>query len=337
MPLIFVFLSCLLLAACQLQNNPAETTSRYALVMQKDNSSDEVTAIGSPSVVKYNNFYYMAYAQGNVQKEGAVAPKTHQGSIGLAVSADGIHWQKKGAILRPAADETAWDSWFLDTPALLVVNDVFYLYYFGDNDNDAPGAAIGLATSVNFTDWVRYAGNPVLKTGLNETWDNHWVESPSVVFDKTQHKFHLYYTGVNHEYKIRTGHATSDDGMTWLKDSANPVLGEPDASYGDRNVWDGSAAAVASAVLADKLYLLYASQSVNDTLNGKINPALGIAYADDFTTFRRYAANPLLTANNTGRYANGPYNPSALLEEGVWKVWYETGSGFAYTEFAHRF
>jgi len=62
-----------------------------------------------------------------------------------------------------------------------------------------------------------------------------------------------------------------------------------------------------------------------------------LAYSDDFTGFTRYSGNPLLTKKNKGNYPHGPNNPTALLEEGKWKIWFETGSGFGYVEIPNAF
>ncbi len=224
------------------------------IVVKKDKSDEEASAIGSPCVVKFRNKYYMVYAQGNKVVNNENKEHTNKGSIGLAISDDGKNWIKKGTILRPSETEE-WDNWFLDTPTILIKDDTIFMYYYGDSDNTATGGSIGLAISKDFVNWERFDKIPVLKVGSAKEWDSNWVESPTVIYDQEHNLFHMYYTGVNEEWRIRTGHAISKDGYTWIKDTNNPVLKEKNSDYSDRKVWDGSGAGVASAVMDDKIYL----------------------------------------------------------------------------------
>ena len=157
------------------------------IVMKKDNSNEEASAIGSPCVVKFKNKYYMVYAQGNRVVDNGDEEHTNKGSIGLAISEDGINWTKKGTILKPSETED-WDNWFLDTPTIMIKDDTIFMYYYGDSDNTATGGSIGLATSKDFLKWERYDKSPVLKVGSADEWDSNWVESPTVIFDE-EHDF----------------------------------------------------------------------------------------------------------------------------------------------------
>lgn len=327
--IIFAMLCC---TSCG-QSTAAISEIKYGkIIMTKDNSDDEATAIGSPCVVKFKDKYYMVYAQGNKTVANENKERTNKGSIGLAVSEDGISWTKKGTVLRPS-EPSGWNNWFLDTPTILINDDTIFMYYFGDNDNTATGGSIGLATSKDFVNWEIYGDSPVLEKGNADEWDSNWIESPTVIFDEEHDIYHMYYTGVNNEWKIRTGHATSNDGYNWAKDASNPILTERNSDYSDKNVWDGSGAGVASAVLADRVYLFYASQSVNDTLKQLKNPSIGLATSIDGSCFDRYSDSALLNASNTGKYKYGPYNPTVVFENEKWRIWYETGCGFGYIEF----
>ena len=77
-----------------------------------------------------------------------------------------------------------------------------------------------------------YEGNPVLAPGGKGTWDAGALGSMTVV--KVKDIYHLYYEawGVRskkawsqEEYNsLQIGHATSADGVHWMKDPANPVV-----------------------------------------------------------------------------------------------------------------
>ena len=82
-------------------------------------------------------------------------------------------------------------------------------------------------------EWRAYEGNPVLTVGEAGTWDAGALGSMTVL--KVGDTFHMYYEawGVRstlewdeEEYfSLQIGHATSDDGLHWIKDDENnPVI-----------------------------------------------------------------------------------------------------------------
>jgi len=92
-----------------------------------------------------------------------------------------------------------------------------------------------------------YAGNPVLKPGPEGTWDAGALGSMSVL--KVEDVYHMYYEAWGRrseknwdatEYNtLQIGHATSKDGVHWVKDKNNPVLPKGDAGEWDRDgTWD---------------------------------------------------------------------------------------------------
>ncbi len=298
-------------------------------VLAMSGTGAEATAIGSPDVLWDGTRYLMVYAQGNAIT--GTSPRTNKGSIGLAESTDGVTWTKKGTILEPATSG-AWDDWFLDTPCLVKVDeDTYYLYYFGDTDNDSADGAIGLAISNDTcATWTRYGTGPVFTRGDDASWEGHHIESPSARYDGTT--FRMWYTGVRADWTVRTGYATSTDGIAWAKSASNPVLRErhPENPELDTTVWDGAGAGVASAFGADGRWALcYASLSVNDFLGSVDNMHLGFAVSDDGAAFERYAGNPVVSRADAGNPVNGPFNPSALRRaDGKVLIWYECGDGF---------
>ncbi len=296
--------------------------------MVKDGSDAEASAIGSPDVIGHGEGFLMVYAQGGRAIPGSSEARRNRGSVGLAVSDDGVSWEKRGTVLAPAPDG-AWDGWFLDTPCVERAGSEWLLFYFGDSDNYAPGGAIGLARSGDLATWPRASSAPVLSPGPPGSWDELWVESPSVRYDDDSRTFHMWYTGVDATWSVRTGHATSPDGLSWTKDPANPVLGERDPSRSDWLAWDGTGAGVASAFRANgSWHLFYASQSLLDTWAKARNPGIGVASSRDGSAFERRGSHPLFGRAETACQPDGPYNPSALYRDGRWYAWYETGYGF---------
>lgn len=110
-----------------------------------------------------------------------------------------------------------------------------------DTGREVPGTAglIGLAGTKSF---VPYDGNPVIRPGAEGQWDAGALGSMSVI--KVGNTLHLYYEawGVRtakgsevEEYNtLQIGHATSADGIHWIKDPANPVI----AKGTEEDAWD---------------------------------------------------------------------------------------------------
>ena len=80
---------------------------------------------------------------------------------------------------------------------------------------------IGLAYSTNGILWKGYGR--VLERGGNGTWDSDYVSHGTVV--KIENTWHLWYSGSGKGGGANQGigHATSMDGINWVKDS-NPVF-----------------------------------------------------------------------------------------------------------------
>ncbi|MEH2120235.1 glycosyl hydrolase [Nostoc sp.] len=126
----------------------------------KSGSFDE-RGIGTRNVIKINGEYVMFY-------EGVNSSGYH--SIGLAVSEDGIHWQKVegeqlgGSVFSHAQKGSGrWDARAVGTPCVVAMDDgSFRMYYIGANeggyDELSSQHQIGLAVSAgtNFRQWDRW-------------------------------------------------------------------------------------------------------------------------------------------------------------------------------------
>lgn len=95
--------------------------------------------------------------------------------------------------------------------------------------------------------FVPYSNNPVLQPGAKGTWDAGALGSMTVL--KVGNTYHMYYEAWGtrgdkkwdaQDYKsLQIGHATSRDGLHWIKDKANPVLPKGTGSAWDRDgTWD---------------------------------------------------------------------------------------------------
>jgi len=93
--------------------------------------------------------------------------------IGLAISTDGINWEKYPSPVLPGT--SGWERQIASS-SVIKYNDVYYLYYTGRN---LPELKIGLATSTDAINWTRFEGNPILTN--TEPWEENGVYEPTVI------------------------------------------------------------------------------------------------------------------------------------------------------------
>jgi sucrose-6-phosphate hydrolase SacC (GH32 family) len=119
-------------------------------------------------------------------------------SVGLATSADGIHWQKSpdNPVLTPSPSP-AFDDYWAGVPTLLRWRSVLWMFYAGVSEADlgdgsADSPAVGLAWSLDGRRWQRGPANPVFDD------DAPWA--PGIVLDEARHRLLMWFespTGIN--------------------------------------------------------------------------------------------------------------------------------------------
>ncbi|KAL7091372.1 hypothetical protein ACP275_12G101500 [Erythranthe tilingii] len=209
-----------------------------------DNSWDSVE-IGSPVVKRYlgdeEERWYMWY-------HGRSGENPESDSIGLAVSSNGIHWERGTGPVRSNADVglvmgSSQDWWAFDThsvtPSEVVImssnkvranSGVYWMYYTGfssekvqslPNSPPIPKSLPGLAMSQDGRHWARIEGDhhsgALLDAGPEGEWDSPFLASPQVVFHGSG-DLRMYY----HSFDVRNGEfavgvARSRDGIRWVK------------------------------------------------------------------------------------------------------------------------
>ncbi len=133
--------------------------------------------VNAPEVLRTDNGYVMYYA-------GFDQSGNTSGKIGMATSADGIHWTKyddptttdkpyaeSDPILVPDAD---WEGVFLNQPRVEHTSDGWVMLYRASGKISSKDMKIGLATSADGVKWTKYAGNPVFSptdiSGIGSMW-----------------------------------------------------------------------------------------------------------------------------------------------------------------------
>lgn len=215
-----------------------EHPTNPVLNVNPDTSKFDADGVETPTVIKDpsappNERYKLWYAGRKAQ-----CSPTNDHKFGYAYSPDGITWTKYSGnpVLTPG-DSSSWYNTFISSPSVLLENGIYKMWFtapdlvFNSQPTDGKGN-IGYATSNDAINWVVYP-SAVLIAGEQMNWDSASIAEPSVV--KIGSTYHMFYSALD-QWSIenfQVGYATSQDGISWIKSTQNPVL-----SIGNIGQWD---------------------------------------------------------------------------------------------------
>ncbi|MGA7340230.1 MAG: hypothetical protein WBE72_16320 [Terracidiphilus sp.] len=238
-------------------------------------------------------------------------------SIALSESSDGVHWSAPRIVLGPNP-ASGWED-DINRPAVFRRADGYHMWYTGQTWNKQPSpegrsdghSAIGYATSGNGIDWVRQASAPVLTAGL--PWEGVALMCPDVLWDAKIGRWRMWYSGGAQYEPNAVGHATSKDGLHWVKDPGNPVF-QPDARF----EWEKQRVAGIQVIEQDGwFYGFYIGYRDID------HAQIGLARSrDGIHAWQRCPSNPIIRATGSGFDADACYKPYAVFSSGKWMLWY---------------
>ena len=160
--------------------------------------------------------------------------------------------------------------------------------------------------------WTKSHANPVLGPGAPGSWDSAQVFFPSVLLRDSIYM--MWYSGDDGTLRFRVGRATSKDGITWTRDSLNPVL-----NIGPSGSWDDFEAWLPQVLYDGNRYRMWYAGASGGFLE---NVRVGDATSTDGRTWQKDALNPM---------GAGTPGPSSLHIEGsVYKGWYGLANGVGY-------
>lgn len=151
---------------------------------------------------------------------------------------------------------------------------------------------------------------PVLEAGTAGSWDESGVIAPEVLL--TGDAYSMWYTGTS-ESTYQIGYATSNNGLTWEKYLANPVLtvGEP-GSWDELKVW--APAVIHNSSIWEMWYVGY-----SDVTGSQI----GYATSIDGVNWVKYWDNPVFSPSFFDEWeSSGLISPYVLFENGLYHMWY---------------
>ncbi len=277
----------------------------YNPIISSSRNFYDYYGVTQPQVLYENGLYRMYYF--------GIASSA-QKYILYAESNDGIHWNHpvQNPIINPGAYGT-WDSWAVHPGAVFKDDDnVYKMYYYGYSDQYDQWH-IGLATSVDGINWVKYPQPIVMGTS---GWE-YQIGSSSII--KRNGIYCLYYFGRTAP-NYRIGLATSTDGINFTKFAGNPILSNTVS-------WEGTGV-IYPAVIQDGsiLKMIY----TNSTGSG-----FGLATSSDGIEWTKANNNPFFTVSNTSNHwaISKIAFPFWLKLQNEWRIYY---SGIAQNSDEHR-
>jgi hypothetical protein len=139
-------------------------------------------------------------------------------SIALVVSVDGLKWNEPPQVVLLPRPQSGWED-DVNRPAVLVKSNTYHMWYTGQAKGHS---AIGYATSADGLAWNRQGDRPVLSP--EQPWEKVAVMCPDVDWDAKNQVFRMWYSGGDQYEPDAIGFATSPDGLSWVRNPANPVF-----------------------------------------------------------------------------------------------------------------
>lgn len=233
--------------------------------------------------------------------------------IGYATSPDGLHWTKNpSAVLSSGTVTTDQDYKSVGHPTVILKDGVYYMYYQGQDNANV--IRIFRARSTDGITWTKETGAvlDVTAGGL----DAKGVNSPSAIFDVSDNKWKLWYSGNDGTY-LRTFYAESTDGRAFTKAGTYAI------NVGGSGEWDSKRVVFARV---HKIGSVYHALYTGDDISSSYTYEVGHAWSQDGKTFFKNELNPVLSFSDPGTWDSFMVNSSDFAQTGDGYSMYYTGA-----------
>jgi predicted GH43/DUF377 family glycosyl hydrolase len=273
---------------------PFRWEAQAAPVLARGGAGDwDSTDVLNPSVLRWNNRYLNLYS-------GFDGKTWH---TGVAESADGAVWNKRGKILSPQG----WEGNYIaaNGSAMEFQGEILYWYQAGDPPR------IALARSRDGISWTR-RDDAVMPLGPRGSFDERGVADPDVI--RRGDYFYLFYLGQDRARRQRLGVARSRDGIEWEKLRANPILELGPVGAFDENglgepaVWTSGGS----------YWMLYTGRDHSE------HRRIGLARSSDGVQWNRHASFAPIAGDQSWDSAV-VCDPSVEVSGSVVRVWFGGG------------
>ena len=233
-------------------------------------------------------------------------------SIALVESKDGIHWSEPPRIVFGPRTETGWED-DINRPVVIKRDDGYKMWYTGQSQGRS---RIGFATSTDGVVWKRMSERPVLSP--DKAWEKVAVMCPDVIWDAGAKIFRMWYSGGEQYEPDAIGYATSPDGMTWMKQSGNPVFKSDPAAE-----WEKYKVTACQMVKEDGWHLMFYIG-----FRDRDHAQIGLARSrDGVSNWERHPANPIVRPEPGAWDQDACYKPYAIYDGHKWLLWYNGRRG----------
>ena len=258
-------------------------------------------------------------------------------SVGYATSLDGHNWTKVSKSPVLLSSQVRYADLTIFVSSVLVQPDgawVMYFYTLKTGSGPTDVDAIGRATASQPTGPWTPDATPVLQPGKAGSWDGLSVTHPSVIRAGTGYV--MYYSGVASitDTHGAIGMATSSDGIHWTKYN-NPATNDPLYMESDpvllpgkNDSWDATRIFDPNVVQTENGWAMaYLGVGSLGTAPYHFS-AFGYATSSDGISWRKSAANPILSTANVSDWV-GIYLANLLYHNGALYLYFDVGqSGF---------
>jgi len=166
--------------------------------------------------------------------------------------------------------------------------------------------------------WTRHPENPVLVPGSPGEWDQECITPGSVIFHDGL--YHMWYAGGIFTDTMRIGHATSQDGITWDKDPANPVL-----DVGATGTWDENSLVGGYVIRMGSMFHMWYTGHGGQDFN--TNYRIGHATSTDGTHWEKDPGNPVINPGQSGSWDDAWISGGHVVFDGSEYHIYYSGFG----------
>jgi hypothetical protein len=229
-------------------------------------------------------------------------------AIGYASSPDGITWTKypgNPVLERSSSAGTAWDTSGVSYGPILDEGDRYIMFFRG---YDTGGSIrYGRATSPDLIDWTRDT-NFVFGPGAAGSWEQFL---DSAVVKHVNAGYGMWYLAYDAAGVGSIGYAYSEDGASWTRSAANPVLTEDITSWDVRG--PHSFRVIERPWLGDYLMAYSSDDSAG-------NYGIGMATSVDGVAWTKDAANPVLASGPAPWYQNGIEVYDLVFDGSIYKM-----------------
>jgi predicted GH43/DUF377 family glycosyl hydrolase len=302
------FVLCVLFAACAVSHSSAQNVSpkdKLPKVYYSDSSRLGRPFAKDPSVIRFNDRYYMYYSIPPRPGAGRNQYDESGWGVGIASSLDLIHWQKAGEL----APSNGIESKGIAAPGARVISGRVHLFYqtYGRGSEDA----ICHAVSDDGVHFKKDVSNPIFHPTLAK-WSVGRAIDAEVITVPERKKAYLYYATRDPKMEkqligVAVADLSSDLGAgTWHDISISAPVLAPTLP------WEEICIEAPTVVQHDgRFYMFYAGAYNNRPQQ------IGVAVSDDAIHFTRISDHPFLRNGDGGTWNQSESGHPGLLQDGI--------------------